>query len=911
MSILSRNNFVGAQRVDLEDLEAMLGALRTDSKLWTKEFLSNSNYIIKGFAVSGLGLTSATIEMDNATLLFANNATDFSYFIAENSPTDLTISASALIDSARNFVELELYNVTSTPLTKAFWDDEANGGQGQEFNQQVNTVVDLRVRPVVNQSGFTGFADRVPLAIIDVSRAGLITGIFDQRPLFFRLGTPVDPSSTYSWASQTEPSYTLGLTGVSGSFLLGEVVTIDGSITATVSIAGTSTISIRLPSSLSFGAGDSITSASGSGTISTVLESFVGADKSINNFKNMLSALMTEIKAIKGSAFWYTAVGPTVSGLGSLINSQLVGVTSGARYSWSGTELSITDNSGTPANADVLAKLRVFGSGLELNLTRQDSTGGSTTIPISDGQVMYIELPTGVNRTYSNTGSGSTNYKVVAQNSFVVSDNNYWIGFREGGLLYVRGYGQLATGEEAEISDPITTQILTFMGAVNEADFDPNYTSTNIVTQGSSLVNGISQLDDSLGLLSSSSNQDRNLKLIDGGTWNLDQTYTLSWNDAAFIQIPGLQITVNEILASSVSLPTDGDVAYITVKRTTGASTRVVSVSPINSLVATADTFIIARRIDTEVFIDDSFSLRVGEHLEIDGAFKEVTRRTNHLRVYAHETLDDQVRINSSTISQGQGYPYFTTWGRHINGRFMSFTGAVVDFNSGVITTEDGSTALGNNFTPFSITGGNYYWYALSLVGSTINSLNEQVCVVHVDKATADNPIDVAAPRAMITGAIPIAHIQVLHTGGDAEVVRIENCQNNLDGNTLYHDTAGIKRGNYSSPGNFIEEQYIHSISLLASQTNTVISDFTVAHATYHGLEITFQVTEATSGDVSIGTLRVSTDGTNVGVNTVSADTSPTGVTFGAAISGANLQVTYSSGTNAATMRADVKRFKA
>lgn len=120
-----------------------------------------------------------------------------------------------------------------------------------------------------------------------------------------------------------------------------------------------------------------------------------------------------------------------------------------------------------------------------------------------------------------------------------------------------------------------------------------------------------------------------------------------------------------------------------------------------------------------------------------------------------------------------------------------------------------------------------------------------------------------------------------------------------------------MKRSANADASNFITEKYIHSISLLASQTNTAIAALQFAHATFEGMEVVFKIKETTSNDIKIGTLRIVTNGTNISINEVSVETADTGITFSAAIVGANVEVRYSSGSNAATMRADVKQFKA
>ena len=209
MAILSRPRLIAQERFDLEDFNALLSALRTDSKLWTRQFLSGENYILKGFTVSGIGLNAATVEMDNATMIMANGSNDFSYFVAEDSPSDIVISDGDLVDGVRNYVELKLVTENNTPVVKAFWDPSANGGLGQEFNQQIDTMTDLLAQVEVSQGGFSGSPDRIPLCIIDTDVSGVIKIILDQRPLYFRLGSNTDPSDEFTWASQEEPSYSL------------------------------------------------------------------------------------------------------------------------------------------------------------------------------------------------------------------------------------------------------------------------------------------------------------------------------------------------------------------------------------------------------------------------------------------------------------------------------------------------------------------------------------------------------------------------------------------------------------------------------------------------------------------------------------------------------------------------------
>jgi len=383
--ILSRVKFYPQERIDLEDFTTLLSGARTDSKLWTKQFLSGENYILKGFTVSGIGLQSASIEMDNATLILGNGSQDFSYFIAEDSPTDITIPDADLADGVRNYVELELIYQDGTPIVKAFWDPSANGGLGAEFNQQVNTVSDLRIQAVVVQGGFTGLPNRVPVAIIDTDGSGIIKVILDRRNMFFRLGTPANPAEGFTWASQTEPPYSVNLTGVVGTFVANETVTFSGGATATVVTGGGSNITIKLPSSLSFASGNTLTGASSgaTGTVNTIIENFTGADKDIDDVREALAALMTEVRRVKGTNFWHEIGSGSISGINSFLNSAMTPFTSSARIKWDGSGVYILDNALTPLKADVIAKIRIFNRNSQFNLTRQDDGKEIQTVNFS------------------------------------------------------------------------------------------------------------------------------------------------------------------------------------------------------------------------------------------------------------------------------------------------------------------------------------------------------------------------------------------------------------------------------------------------------------------------------------------------------------------------------------------------
>lgn len=382
--ILSRVKISPQQRYDLEDFLAIQAASRADSKLWTQKFLSSDNLVLGGFTVSGVGLNSATVAMANAALIIPQNDYDFSYFISSPTESDVTISDADLVDGVRNYLEVELVTEDGVPLVKAFWDPEANSGNGAEFNQIVNTITDLRTNFVVSTGGFSGSPNRVPIAIIDTDGSGVIKVILDRREIFGRLAQPNDLDNEYNWGTKQEPVYQLNLTSVTGTFTDGEEISI-GSETATVVTGGTTSITFAEPTGINFGNGDSVTgSDSGAtGTVNTVFENFLGVDKSLNTQKSINDALMTEIKLMKGTRFWWQTV-PSLTGIKNENMSVVVAISSGARISWTGSSVLITDDVNTPSDSDVVAAIRILSSDANLELTRQDDGREAVVITLDE-----------------------------------------------------------------------------------------------------------------------------------------------------------------------------------------------------------------------------------------------------------------------------------------------------------------------------------------------------------------------------------------------------------------------------------------------------------------------------------------------------------------------------------------------
>ena len=515
-------NFPG-ERLDLEDWNALLSADRADAHYHTSRFLAPTSYILQGFVFAqtliGTAPTTATLDITNATLINGNNTGDVSWWTAPVSITTLEVGfgVGGLLPG-RNYIELIVGAKQGVALQRAFWDPSANGGAGSEYTQIVNTIMEMMVTVAVNQTGFANPAlnpNNVKISIIDVAAGNVIVGIQDQRELFFRLATADNLDNNFPW-DRTEATTTLNLIGSSSTeFTAGATVLFSNGSTAKVAVGGITPIQVYnftgvIPdlSSTVISLAQSLPSNGATAQVDSYYQSYVGADKDIKTYRDMFAALMTEIKALKGTEFWWQTGGVagipgaiSLANLLNFVNTITTPIAAGARYTWSGTNLSITDNLTTgQSDSDVMAALRVPGFGNNIYLTRQDGTGGSAVISIPDGNLLWVQLPNygSGSRAFSDIGTGVTNYQVTAIATFVPTDTSFIIAYNEAGALIIPGTGEISAGESIPIDDHISTNLLAFVGALDDTSINPPYTtlpSTDLahqMTTSDSLTQGIS-----------------------------------------------------------------------------------------------------------------------------------------------------------------------------------------------------------------------------------------------------------------------------------------------------------------------------------------------------------------------------------------------------------------------------------
>ena len=281
--------------------------------------------------------------------------------------------------------------------------------------------------------------------------------------------------------------------------------------------------------------------------------------------------------------------------------------------------------------------------------------------------------------------------------------------------------------------------------------------------------------------------QDNNMKLIKGGTWSWNLTAEeLSFDDDAYVQIPALnedRNTIQYTVQSPIVLDDDGKCAYVYVNRYDGvADNLTINVDDIADIPGDADVVIIARRAGDEVLVGkSSFRLIDGESKALDAGISDqnrellgsnVTEATSQpeysTRGAAERTISNSEGILDAVASMDAEIDKFfgqlqlvehptngnriivtgiehtmkndTLLSQEMNNLLLKFDGAEIDFSTGEIYESDGVTALGVNFTPFTIPTDEYFWYSVTLIPSAVNtdgSINAQLLILPASGSAA------------------------------------------------------------------------------------------------------------------------------------------------------------------------------
>ena len=183
----------------------------------------------------------------------------------------------------------------------------------------------------------------------------------------------------------------------------------------------------------------------------------------------------------------------------------------------------------------------------------------------------------------------------------------------------------------------------------------------------------------------------------------------------------------------------------------------------------TSNGYVLAVRYGNKIYVGGNTTLADKEVFQLAGASSEFDRLLGRLKLSNHETAQDKVRVASGKALLLDN----AELNQVANSFLLDFEGAVINFTSGTVLKADDLTALGNNFTPFSVPVGEYFWYGISLLPDNITALNTQEALVQVEPASASNANSLLAPKPNLSGDIKLGAIQVFNNSGNIQVVNI------------------------------------------------------------------------------------------------------------------------------------------
>jgi len=714
-----RVNFEGNERVDLPDFKNMMARAFADFELLIQSYFDNevTPRVLRRYQ-EGAHTVNTFKLLKDVNRAWTDKQQQWLYVNADTAGSTQNLIVTS---GATNYVMVRLKTTNDDLQTRAFWDTDI-GLTGQEFFDEINVRTRFDEEFLVNTTGFV--VGWIPLFTVVVDGGGNITTVTRSDDAFWKHRSLSLPA-----ANVRENVYN-----------------------------------------------------------STVQD--------LRSFIDLLGATMGEVKSSTGG----TLAAMPWSNIKLLREYQNIFYTGGGNIEWEGTQ-----------GADTLG----WDDDIEIVLAGRAAVytilAGSEAL--LEGECLYVSIPEG----------GSANLTPVIDDLDNVPTDPTDVGFdpkimvlfyRRNNIIYgTMDIPELESGQAVVIGQELSNNLKARLGILTNTTYVA-YTSTLVINANDSYAVAISKLDAAVSGSSDTANQDRNMKLVRGGVWAWNSgTNSLSFSADAFIQIENLLENRNKISTASspIVIDDDGKVAFVDVNRTAGApATLTVSVDYIENVVPGDDRLIIARRIGGDMIVGNgTMKILNGESREIDRGLSEQTRNLiggiiNPITeatqdpqwasrgaprrniTDGNKTLDAIASLDTELdkfFGQLKIQPHASPFKAKITGvdktmldasvlsqelknLILDFDGAVINFSTGVINKADDSTPLGNNFTPFSIPVGEYFWYGVGIVEDVANANNSMKAKVTISQALSSNALQLSAPYPDLDGDKKLGAILFQNVGG-------------------------------------------------------------------------------------------------------------------------------------------------
>lgn len=517
IAVRRSQNWLNQQRVDLPNLRSIESAVRNDFDELIGSFAigEGKSYIIRGFdlnMVGAIGSSANSLQMivDGAALFHGASNESGTFFQVPTGTVNEVLSSTTNTRVSGSFTPNAL-NYVGIELTREI--DNATSAQVFLWNPtnqtEISTTAPLAqtfdYQIVISSSVWA--ANILPIAIVTTDASNNVTAVQDNRPMLFRLGsgginTP-NPFNKYPWTNHAEGRSENPFSSSSSvsPFRGGDKQILhfkewaDAIMSSIAEVKGTtywyslnkggSIVKLRSDVTLLqlTGNGKFSHSATVPGQMNWDSDLFLNFIGSRLRYKINANASSTDV-TLSDNQVAYINIVRDVQITPPLIftNNSAIVTSATANVSWT-NDIEIGDYIKIAAEDDTrYFEVKSINSASQVTLTEVFdgiSTGLTGT------------LATYAYGTYEAAAIPSTDRHiyVVDRKDVPFEENVYWLFYRDdnsgsAARIYLRGSngGELEQGEDREISDNTTLDVLDYIGSQSEVDTTPDY--TNAITLG-------------------------------------------------------------------------------------------------------------------------------------------------------------------------------------------------------------------------------------------------------------------------------------------------------------------------------------------------------------------------------------------------------------------------------------------
>lgn len=515
MAVRRSQNWLNQQRVDVPYLRSIESAVRNDFDELLSAFAigESQSYIIRGFAINMIGAIGSSANglqmiVDDAALFHGTSNEAGTFFQVPAGTTNEIISSTtnpkvegAFTPNTLNYIGIEFTRqIDEATSSQVFlWNPTNN----VEFSKTAPLAQTFDYKIVVTASIWD--SNVIPISIVETDSSNNVLSVQDRRPMLFRLGTAgintPNPFYVYPWDNDPE----------------GRQENFWQSSSSTSPFQGGDKQLLHLKEWM-----DAVMSniLETKGTTYWYDESVGGSLVKLRGDLGLLQltgeGVFSHSAVVPGQMNWTNEL--YLSFIGSRLRYRINENDTGSNVTLANNQVAyikfvrgvdiipnliFTNGSDTVTSVGGVSWTNDILAGDYIKITSDYDTGYYEVASIdSASQVTLTQLFAGTSTgssgtlaqyawgTYETSAAPSSDrhIRVVNREAVPFDPDVYWLFFRDDGSgatakIYIRGSsgGELEQGEDREISDNTTLDVLRYIGSQSETDETPDYTNAVVI----------------------------------------------------------------------------------------------------------------------------------------------------------------------------------------------------------------------------------------------------------------------------------------------------------------------------------------------------------------------------------------------------------------------------------------------